>query len=218
MGAGTCFRRRSSGSAPLRSKSPKIEASLTTAVEAALTQAGAQPVAFLVEGRDVALDADNPASEGLRPAVAKLDGVRLVGLGDATPRGVAAAQTLAPQATAETPAARRGQQQDGELARLGRPRDRRAARGRRRRPRAEFLESARRQAERLARSRAPSGMDAANVASGDQTNFIAVAAKSVTSQQREARLEAARDYRPSFRPSARWSLRPARRRSTRRKR
>jgi OOP family OmpA-OmpF porin len=37
-------------------------------------------------------------------------------------------------------------------------------------------------------------MDAANAASGDQSDSIAAAAKSVTSQQREARLEAARDY------------------------
>ena len=173
---------------------PKIEASLEAAVEAALTQAGAQSVAFLVEGRDVALDADNPASEGLRPAVANLDGVRRVGLARATPRGVAAAQTLGPQATAETPALDEADRKTASPPGWGDPVTAARRAGDAAAPRAEFLESARRQAERLARSRAPSGMDAANAASGDQSDSIAAAAKSVTSQQREARLEAARDY------------------------
>ncbi len=165
---------------------PKIEASLKAAVEAALTQAGAQSVAFLVEGRDVALDQDNAASEGLCPAVANLDGVRLVGLGR-----TAAAQTLVADETAATEVAiRKAAIPPGWVDPVTDTKRAADAPG----PRAEFLESARRQAEKLARGRAPSGTDAATAAGGDQTGAIAPAAKSLTPQQREARLEAARAY------------------------
>ena len=168
---------------------PKIEASLKAAVETALMKAGAPSVAFLVEGRDVAFDRENPASEGLRPAVANLDGVRLVGFG-----GAAAGQTLGAQATAETSAP------DGAIGKPASPPGwvdpvtaaKRAAGAAD--PRAEFLESARRQAEKFARSRAPSGTDAATAAGGDRTGAIAPAAKSLTPQQRAARLEAAHAY------------------------
>jgi outer membrane protein OmpA-like peptidoglycan-associated protein len=166
---------------------PKIEASLKAAVEAAMTQAGAQSVAFLVEGRDVALDQDNAASEGLRPTVANLHGVRRVGLGR-----TAAAQTLVADQTAATEGAtRKAAIPSGWVDPVTAAKRAADAPG----PRAEFLESARRQAEKLARGRAPSGTDAATAAGGgDQTGAIAPAAKSLSPQQREARLEAARAY------------------------
>jgi outer membrane protein OmpA-like peptidoglycan-associated protein len=168
---------------------PQIEASLKAAVAAALTQAGARPVAFLVEGRDVALDRDNPGSKALRATVANLEGVRLVGLGDA-----AAAQTLAAQDAAETATPEEAIRKPASPPGWADPVTAARRAGEAAGPRAEFLESARRQAEKLARSRAPSATNAANAAGGERTDWVAPAAGSRPPQPREAQLEAARAY------------------------
>jgi outer membrane protein OmpA-like peptidoglycan-associated protein len=60
--------------------------------------------------------------------------------------------------------------------------------------RAAFLESARRQAEKLARSRAALKTDAVDRAGGDQTGSVVPSVQSSAPQPRVARLEAARAY------------------------
>ena len=77
-------------------ETPKIEASLAAHMDCALKNAGAAGLGFSLDGRDVTLDRSAP--DALRAALANVEGVRLVEVGDTAPSNAMSSATQAADA------------------------------------------------------------------------------------------------------------------------